>query len=64
MSRYRFETRLANVILYGSVIATLVFFYIPIVTLVAFSFTRGKAHMILYPRTHAASLRIFSELFS
>ena len=39
---HRLEARLADVILYGSVAAVLVFFYIPIFTLIAFSFQQGR----------------------
>ena len=61
MSRYRFETHLANVILYGSVIATLVFFYIPIVTLVAFSLTESR--FLTFP-IEGFSLKWYSALFA
>ncbi|WP_078574617.1 ABC transporter permease [Thioclava marina] len=36
------EKRIADVVLYGSVIAALIFFYIPIATLVLFSFTKSR----------------------
>ncbi len=39
---HRFESALANVILYGSMAAGLVFFYVPIFTLIAFSFQEGR----------------------
>ncbi|MCX7349888.1 MAG: putrescine ABC transporter permease PotI, partial [Alphaproteobacteria bacterium] len=39
---HRFESALANVILYGSMTAGLVFFYVPIFTLIAFSFQEGR----------------------
>ncbi|MEI7600158.1 MAG: ABC transporter permease [Aestuariivirga sp.] len=39
---HRFENALANVILYGSMAAVLVFFYVPIFTLIAFSFQEGR----------------------
>lgn len=42
MIPYRLETRLANIILYGSVVLVLIFFYIPILTLIAFSFTESR----------------------
>ena len=61
MSRFRFETRLANVILYGSVISVLVFFYIPIVTLVAFSFTESR--FLTFP-IEGFSLKWYSALFA
>ncbi|MBC7145911.1 MAG: ABC transporter permease [Thioclava marina] len=38
----RMEKRIADVVLYGSVIAALIFFYIPIATLVLFSFTKSR----------------------
>ncbi|OOY18220.1 MULTISPECIES: ABC transporter permease [unclassified Thioclava] len=38
----RMEKRIADVLLYGSVIAALIFFYIPIATLVLFSFTKSR----------------------
>ena len=36
------QERLINAILYGSVAAVLIFFYIPIFTLIAFSFQEGR----------------------
>ncbi|WP_295530532.1 ABC transporter permease [uncultured Thioclava sp.] len=36
------EKRLADFVLYGSVIAVLIFFYIPIATLILFSFTQSR----------------------
>ena len=39
---HRFESVLANVILYGSMAAVLIFFYVPIFTLIAFSFQEGR----------------------
>lgn len=36
------EKRLADIVLYGSVIAVLIFFYIPITTLILFSFTESR----------------------
>ncbi|WP_084713984.1 ABC transporter permease [Thioclava pacifica] len=38
----RMEKRIADVLLYGSVIAALIFFYIPIATLVLFSLTKSR----------------------
>ncbi len=61
MSYYRFETRLANFILYGSVIITLVFFYIPIATLVAFSFTESR--FLTFP-IEGFSLKWYGALFA
>jgi spermidine/putrescine transport system permease protein len=39
---HRLEARLVEIILYGSVAAVLVFFYLPIFTLIAFSFHEGR----------------------
>lgn len=36
------EKRIADIVLYGSVIAVLIFFYIPIATLILFSFTQSR----------------------
>jgi spermidine/putrescine transport system permease protein len=38
----RVEKRLADIVLYGSVFAVLIFFYIPILTLILFSFTKSR----------------------
>jgi spermidine/putrescine transport system permease protein len=38
----RFEKHMADVVLYGSVLLVLVFFYIPIATLILFSFTESR----------------------
>lgn len=42
MISYRLHSRLINVLLYGSVAAMLIFFYIPIFTLMAFSLQSGR----------------------
>lgn len=39
---HRLESRLVDIVLYGSVAAVLIFFYIPIFTLIAFSFQQGR----------------------
>ena len=39
---HRFESALANVVLYGTMAVTLLFFYVPIFTLIAFSFQEGR----------------------
>lgn len=39
---HRLESRLVDVVLYGSVAVALVFFYAPIFTLIAFSFQKGR----------------------
>jgi spermidine/putrescine transport system permease protein len=54
------EARLANVILYGSVALVLVFFYIPIFTLIAFSFQEGRFLTLPF---EGFSLRWYGELF-
>jgi spermidine/putrescine transport system permease protein len=38
----KLESRAASIILYGSIIASLIFFYVPIVTLVVFSLKEGR----------------------
>ncbi len=38
----KLENHIASIILYGSIIATLAFFYVPIATLVVFSFKEGR----------------------
>ncbi|MCF8482096.1 MAG: ABC transporter permease [Rhodospirillum sp.] len=57
---HRTESRIADVILYGSVAAMLVFFYIPILTLVAFSFTDSR--FLSFP-IEDFSLRWYGALF-
>lgn len=61
MISHHAEARLANVILYGSVAAVLVFFYIPILTLIAFSFTESR--FLSFP-IESFSLRWYGELFA
>mgnify|MGYP000489454935 CR=1 FL=1 len=61
MSMHRLETHLANILLYGSVAAVLVFFYIPIATLIVFSFTESR--FLSFPIT-SFSLRWYGELFA
>lgn len=60
MIGHRVESRLADVILYGSVAAVLVFFYIPIVTLVVFSFTDSRFLSLPF---EGVSLKWYSALF-
>lgn len=55
------EARLANVILYGSVGAALIFFYIPIFTLIAFSFQEGRYLTLPF---EGLSWRWYGELFN
>ena len=42
MISYRLHSRLIDILLYGSVAAMLIFFYIPIFTLMAFSLQSGR----------------------
>jgi spermidine/putrescine transport system permease protein len=58
--RHRIESRLVSLILYGSVAGILVFFYIPIFTLIAFSFREGR-HLIL--PFDGVTLKWYGELF-
>jgi spermidine/putrescine transport system permease protein len=55
-----FENRLIDVILWGSLAAILVFFYIPIFTLIAFSFQEGRFLTLPFD---GISLRWYGELF-
>lgn len=57
----RIEARLANLVLYGSVAAVLLFFYIPIFTLILFSFTESRS--LIYPIENY-SLRWYKELWA
>jgi spermidine/putrescine transport system permease protein len=57
----RAEARLANVILYGAVAAALIFFYIPIFTLIAFSFQEGRYLTLPF---EGLSWRWYGELFN
>lgn len=61
MRRDRLMPRLTNLVLYGSVVAVLVFFYIPILTLVLFSFTSSR--FLSWP-IPGFSLRWYGELLS
>lgn len=61
MIPHRLETSLANVVLYGSIILVLVFFYIPIVTLIAFSFTESR--FLTFP-IEGFSLKWYVALFA
>jgi spermidine/putrescine transport system permease protein len=58
---HRLELHLINAVLYGSVAGVLVFFYIPILTLVAFSFTESR--FLTFP-IESYSLRWYGELFA
>jgi spermidine/putrescine transport system permease protein len=55
----RLESRLANIMLYGAVAGVLVFFYVPIFTLILFSFTESR--FLTYP-IQSYSLRWYVEL--
>lgn len=57
---HRFESGLANVILYGSMVAVLVFFYVPIFTLIAFSFQEGRFLTLPFD---GVSLKWYGALF-
>jgi spermidine/putrescine transport system permease protein len=57
---YRLHTRLINVLLYGSVAAALLFFYIPIFTLMAFSVQSGRFLVLPFD---GLSLKWYGELF-
>jgi spermidine/putrescine transport system permease protein len=61
MIRYRIESWLVSLVLYGSVVAILVFFYIPIFTLIGFSFREGR-HLVL--PFDGVSLKWYGELFA
>lgn len=61
MNPHRIEAYIANTILYGSVAAVLVFFYIPILTLILFSF--GDSRFLAFP-IEGFSLRWYAELLS
>ncbi|HKP22441.1 MAG TPA: ABC transporter permease, partial [Dongiaceae bacterium] len=54
------QERLINTILYGSVAAVLIFFYIPIVTLIGFSFQEGRYLVLPFS---GLSLQWYGELF-
>ncbi|WP_397543766.1 ABC transporter permease subunit [Roseovarius salis] len=57
----RAERRAVNAVLYGSVVAVLVFFYTPIATLVLFSFSESR--FLSFP-IESFSLRWYGELFA
>ena len=57
----RLEAWIVSIVLYGSVIAVLTFFYIPIVALIAFSFQEGTYFSIPF---EGFSLRWYSALFT
>ena len=56
----RLEDRIVDIILWGSLAAVLVFFYIPIFTLIAFSFQEGRFLTLPF---EGVSLRWYGELF-
>src|SRR5690606_25023278 len=56
----RLSDRLIDLLLYGSVAAVLVFFYIPIFTLIGFSFQEGRYLTLPF---EGVSLRWYGELF-
>jgi spermidine/putrescine transport system permease protein len=56
----RVQDRLINVILYGSVAAVLIFLYVPIFTLIGFSFQEGRFLILPF---QGFSLRWYGELF-
>ena len=58
--RPRLSDRLIDVILYGSVAAVLIFFYIPIFTLIGFSFQQGRYLVLPF---EGFSLAWYGELF-
>ena len=57
----RLEKRIADLVLYGAVIGVLVFFYIPIATLILFSFTQSR--FLSWP-IPGFSLRWYGELLA
>lgn len=58
---YRLQAVLADAVLYGSVAAVLIFFYIPILTLVVFSFTESR--FLTFP-IESFSVRWYGALFA
>lgn len=60
MKFHRAEHVAGNVVLYGSVAAVLLFFYVPIFTLILFSFSDSR--FLVFP-IDAFSIRWFGELF-
>lgn len=61
MRNTKLEKRLADITLYGAVLAALVFFYIPIATLILFSFTQSR--FLSWPITEF-STRWYGELLA
>lgn len=58
---HRLESRLVDIVLYGSVAAVLVFFYAPIFTLIAFSFQKGRYLTLPF---EGLSLEWYAALFA
>jgi spermidine/putrescine transport system permease protein len=56
----RFEGRFIDIVLWGSLAAILIFFYVPIFTLIAFSFQEGRFLTLPF---EGISLRWYGELF-
>jgi spermidine/putrescine transport system permease protein len=56
----QWENRLVDIVLWGSLAAVLVFFYVPIFTLIAFSFQQGRFLTLPF---EGLSLRWYGELF-
>ncbi len=56
----QFENKLIDAVLWGSLAAVLIFFYIPIFTLIAFSFQQGRFLTLPF---EGLSLRWYGELF-
>lgn len=61
MMGHKLEARLVDIVLYGSVAAALVFFYIPVFTLMAFSFQQGRYLTLPF---EGVSLAWYGELFA
>jgi len=57
---HRFESLLVDVILYATMAAVLIFFYVPIFTLIAFSFQEGRFLTLPF---EGVSLKWYGELF-
>jgi spermidine/putrescine transport system permease protein len=57
---HRLESWIADIILYGSMAAVLIFFYVPIFTLIAFSFQEGRFLTLPF---EGVSLKWYGELF-
>ncbi len=58
---HRIEAALVNVLLYGSMAGVLIFFYVPIFTLIAFSFQEGRYLTLPFD---GFSLNWYGELFN